>query len=187
MQHDPVTTPEPPLTVRQADRSDLPAIARLLEHWADRGRLLSIAHEELERQVERFVVAILDGRIIACGGLDGPRRGVAELRSLAVDPAVRRIGAGRAVAERLLAEARRTGARRVAVLTFETRFFERLGFEHHDERVGASLHAKPNTLGNARMSLALEADGIWSSGQEIDHSEIHPSTTQDPPIDRVSS
>jgi N-acetylglutamate synthase-like GNAT family acetyltransferase len=131
MQSEDATGSEPPLTVRQADRSDLPAIARLLEHWADRGRLLAIAHEELD--------------------------------------------------------ARRTGARRVAVLTFETRFFERLGFEHHDERDGARLHAKPNTLGNARMSLALDSRESSPSQCEIALSEIHPSTTQPGPIDGVSS
>jgi amino-acid N-acetyltransferase len=144
-----------PVWVRAAAPADLTAIAHLLDHWAERGRLLAIAPGELERQARRFVVAEQGGRIVACGGLDGPRRGVAELRSLAVHPGARGSGAGRAVAERLIERARERGARRVAVLTFETGFFERLGFVRLDERAGAALHPKPNTLGNTRMALAL--------------------------------
>jgi N-acetylglutamate synthase-like GNAT family acetyltransferase len=70
-------------------------------------------------------------------------------------PEARILLEGRAVAQHLIAQARERGARRVAVLTFETRFLERLGFERLDEHAGARLHPKPNTLGNTRMALAL--------------------------------
>jgi amino-acid N-acetyltransferase len=144
-----------PLLVRASEPHDVAAMAQLIGHWATRGRLLALRPAELERQLERFVVAVRGPRLVACGGLDWPADGVAELRSLAVLPSERRSGAGQAVARRLLEIARERGAERVAVLTFETAFFERLGFQRLDERAGASLHPKPNTLGNTRMALAL--------------------------------
>ena len=55
------------------------------------------------------------------------------LRSVVVDPARRRSGAGRAIVEASLAEARRLGATRVFLLTNTARtYFERFGFASID-------------------------------------------------------
>jgi amino-acid N-acetyltransferase len=55
------------------------------------------------------------------------------LRSVVVDPARRRAGAGRSIVEATLAEARRLGATRAFLLTTTARaYFERLGFASID-------------------------------------------------------
>ncbi len=69
-----------------------------------------------------------DAGIVGFGGLE--LHGVdVFLRSVVVDPARRHAGAGRAVVEAILAEARRLGAARAFLLTTSAEgFFGRLGF-----------------------------------------------------------
>ena len=52
---------------------------------------------------------------------------LAEVRTLAVDPAVGRRGIGGALLDELLRRARTVGVKRVFVLTFEVEFFRRYG------------------------------------------------------------
>jgi amino-acid N-acetyltransferase len=102
---------------------------------------------------------------------------LAEVRTLAVDPAYRGHKIGHRIVSALLDEARELGVRRVFVLTFETAFFGSLGFapihgtpvphdvyeqllRSYDEGVAEFLdleRVKPNTLGNTRMLLHLGA------------------------------
>jgi amino-acid N-acetyltransferase len=100
---------------------------------------------------------------------------LAEVRTVAVDPAQRGQGIGSLLLERLVARARDLGVARVFCLTFETGFFARSGFveiegtpvdhdvfeqllQSYDEGVAEFLdleRVKPNTLGNHRMLLVL--------------------------------
>ena len=100
---------------------------------------------------------------------------LAEVRTVAVDPAARGQGAGYALVAELVGTARELGVRRVFVLTFEHEFFARHGFHaidgtpvpaevyaelrrSFDEGVAEFLdlpRVKPNTLGNTRMILEL--------------------------------
>jgi N-acetylglutamate synthase-like GNAT family acetyltransferase len=75
-----------------------------------------------------FSFADRDGAPVGYGGLEihGDN---ALVRSIVVEPSRRRRGAGRAIVERLLAEARRLGATRAFLLTTAAEaYFERLGF-----------------------------------------------------------
>jgi amino-acid N-acetyltransferase len=100
---------------------------------------------------------------------------LAEVRTLAVEPAMRGRGIGHAVLSHLLDTARELGVRRVFCLTFEVDFFGSHGFREidgspvapdvyeellrsYDEGVAEFLdleRVKPNTLGNKRMLLHL--------------------------------
>jgi amino-acid N-acetyltransferase len=72
------------------------------------------------------------------------------LRSVVVDPARRRSGAGRAVVEVTLAEARRLGATRVFLLTNTAKaYFERLGFASIDRA------SAPETILSTRQAAGL--------------------------------
>jgi N-acetylglutamate synthase-like GNAT family acetyltransferase len=72
------------------------------------------------------------------------------LRSVVVDPARRRSGAGRAVVEATLAEARRLGATRVFLLTNTAKaYFERLGFASIDRA------SAPETILSTRQAAGL--------------------------------
>lgn len=163
------------LVVRRARTSDVRAIRRLVDTYADDRRLLSKATVTLYEDVQEFFVADLDGQVVGCGALHVLWEDLAEVRTLAVDPAARGIGVGHLVLSRLLDQARHIGIERVFCLTFETAFFGRHGFveiegapvahdvfeqllQSYDEGVAEFLdleRVKPNTLGNARMLLKL--------------------------------
>jgi amino-acid N-acetyltransferase len=161
--------------VRRARTSDVRAIRRLVDTYADDRRLLSKATVTLYEDVQEFFVADLDGRVVGCGALHVLWEDLAEVRTVAVDPDLRGAGVGHLVLSRLLDQAREIGVDRVFCLTFETGFFGRHGFveiegapvghevfeqllQSYDEGVAEFLdleRVKPNTLGNARMLLKL--------------------------------
>ena len=70
-----------------------------------------------------------DGELLGCVGLALIWADLAEVRSLAVNESARGQGIGTRLVEWCLDEARRLGIRRVMSLTYERRFFERLGFD----------------------------------------------------------
>ncbi len=165
------------VAVRRARTGDVRAIRRLVDLYTDDRRLLRKATVTLYEDVQEFWVAERAGVVVGCGALHVLWEDLAEVRTLAVEPAVRGEGVGSALLERLLEAARDLGVRRVFCLTFEVEFFARHGFEviggapveprvyeqllqSYDEGVAEFLdleRVKPNTLGNSRMLLHLDA------------------------------
>ncbi|MET9479759.1 amino-acid N-acetyltransferase [Streptomyces sp. NPDC006638] len=165
------------LTVRRARTGDVPAVRRLVDPYVRQGILLDKAPVTLYEDIQEFWVAerAEDARVIGCGALHVMWEDLAEVRTLAVDPAVRGLGAGHLLLDALLETARRLGVRRVFCLTFEVEFFAKRGFAEiggtpvdrdvyrellrsYDEGVAEFLgleRVKPNTLGNSRMLLHL--------------------------------
>jgi amino-acid N-acetyltransferase len=159
------------LSVRRARTADVPRIRELVDHYSDQRILLSKATVTLYEDVQEFWVAELDGVVVGCGALHVLWDDLAEVRTLATDPASRGHGVGRAVIEKLVETARSLGVARLFCLTFEVDFFTRNGFEviegtpvdhdvyeellkSYDEGVAEFLdleRVKPNTLGNTRM------------------------------------
>ena len=81
-----------------------------------------------EANVQAFAFAGADGVVVGYGGLEMHGEH-ALMRSIVVEPARRGRGEGRAIVDRLLAEASARGARRVYLLTTSARaFFATLGF-----------------------------------------------------------
>ena len=69
-----------------------------------------------------------EGRLIGCGALQLVNDRLAEIRSVAVDPAWRGSGIGSRIVRHLLRDAARLGVARVFCLTRRLSFFGRLGF-----------------------------------------------------------
>jgi amino-acid N-acetyltransferase len=160
------------LVARRARTDDVTAIKALVDSYA--GRVL-LAKEliTLYETVQEFWVVEVEGRIVGCGALHVLWVDLAEVRTVAVDPAMAGQGIGGVLVEALLRTAREIGVRRVFVLTFEREFFSRFGFVEidgtpvsHDvyEQMRRSYDAgvaefldlayvRPNTLGNVRMLL----------------------------------
>src|SRR5215211_959647 len=92
--------------------------------------MLSKATVALYEDVQEFRVAerIGDGEIVGCGALHVMWEDLAEVRTVAVDPACRGRKIGNQIVRALLDAAREVGVRRVFVLTFETDFFASFGF-----------------------------------------------------------
>ncbi len=173
--------------VRRARTRDVRDIRRLIDIYGDSRRLLRKPTVALYEDVQEFWVAerIPDGlagepgepetTVVGCGALHVMWEDLAEIRTVAVDPACQGEKIGRRIVSELLGAATELGLRRVFVLTFETGFFGSFGFveidgapvpqpvyeqllRSYDEGVAEFLgleRVKPNTLGNTRMLLHL--------------------------------
>jgi len=162
--------------IRRARTSDIPAIRRLVDRYAEEGILLGKAPVAFYEDVQEFWVAVDGETVVGCGALHVIWEDLAEARTIAVDPAYRGRGIGSRLLEKLVETARWLGVKRIFVLTFEVDFFARHGFapiegtpvseevyeellRSFDEGVAEFLDlesVKPNTLGNTRMLLVLD-------------------------------
>ena len=164
------------MEIRRARTKDIKAIRALVDAYTADRRLLSKATVTLFESVQEFWVAVDEqDRVLGCGALHVMWEDLAEIRTVAVDPACRGRKIGHKIVSRLLDVARELGVARVFCLTFETRFFGSFGFTEidgapvphavyeqllrsYDEGVAEFLdleRVKPNTLGNTRMLLHL--------------------------------
>ena len=164
------------MEIRRARTKDVKAIRALVDAYTEDRRLLSKATVTLYESVQEFWVAVDEhDRVLGCGALHVMWEDLAEIRTVAVDPACRGRKIGHKIVSRLLDVARDLGVARVFCLTFETRFFGSFGFtaidgapvphavyeqllRSYDEGVAEFLdleRVKPNTLGNTRMLLHL--------------------------------
>ena len=165
------------VTIRRARTGDVRALRRLLDSYVRDGILLDKAMVTLYEDIQEFWVAERDedASVVACGALHVMWEDLAEVRTLAVDPALRGAGVGHQLLAKLLQTARWLGVRRIFCLTFEVDFFAKHGFveigetpvdgdvfgellRSNDEGVAEFLdleRVKPNTLGNSRMLRQL--------------------------------
>jgi argininosuccinate lyase/amino-acid N-acetyltransferase len=114
------------------------SVARLIGYWADHGLTIRRDLRQIVTSIDDFVVAIHDERVVGCGALEtisvcssafGGHGGIGEIRSIAVDAAAGKIGAGRAVMDALVAKAMLRGIGTLVLLTKIPDFFARFGFE----------------------------------------------------------
>lgn len=172
------------VTVRPARTADVAAIESLIAPYVAKRILLGKDAVVLYGSIQQFVVAEdASGSVVGCGALHVLWRDIGEIRTVAVAESSRGTGVGKQIVAALESDARTLGLERLFCLTFETDFFEHLGYEaigevgldtttidivtpevfaelarSHDEGVAEFLdlaRVKPNTLGNTRMLKAL--------------------------------
>ena len=120
--------------IRKARAEDVPAIQKLVAHFAARGELLPRTLNELYQHLRDFFVCELDGEVVGICALSVYWEDLAEVRSLAVQEAHGGKGLGAALVNTCLEEATDLGVRRVFALTYRAGFFEKLGFRSIDKR-----------------------------------------------------
>lgn len=121
--------PRPPFRVRRAGVQDVVGMASIINGAAELGQMLPKSHAALYENLREFRVAVdADGQVVGVCGLSIVWSNLAEVISLAVLPTCRGQGLGRRLVSACMAEARRLGIRKVMTLTYQQRFFERLGF-----------------------------------------------------------
>lgn len=161
--------------IRPATTSDISGIRELCEPLVEKRILLGKELVELYESVQEFLVCYQGERLIGCGALHVMWEDLAEVRTLVVQPELKRTGIGHEILQKLLENAKTLGVERVFCLTFEVEFFSTHGFEvitdtpikpevyaemvrSHDEGVAEFLdlaRVKQNTLGNTRMLTVL--------------------------------
>ncbi len=144
--------------IRRATVEDVGGIVELIRPLEQSGALVRRARDRLEREIDRFFVAELDGSIIGCCALyPFEDLAIGELACLATHPSYRDDTGkhGASLVRKIEAEARRLGLERLFLLTTQTRdWFKEQGF------VDASIDALPAPrkamYNNQRNSAVME-------------------------------
>jgi amino-acid N-acetyltransferase len=118
--------------IRKASLADIPIVLDLINAYAAKGIMLPRTEFEMAENIRDFIVAFDAGRLVGCGALHFYTASSGEVRSLAVDPAVKTKGIGRALVETLEEEARSQGLHSIFAFTYVAGFFAKLGFEEVD-------------------------------------------------------
>ena len=162
------------ILIRRARTADVRIVRDLIDMYP--GRLLGKPTVKLYEDVQEFVIAEYDGKVVGCGALHVMWDDLAEVRTVAVDPAAKGLGVGSKILRALMQRARHIGVTKLFCLTFEVDFFKAHGFEpiadtpvdqevyqnllqSYDEGIAEFLdleQVKPNTLGNTRMLCHLD-------------------------------
>lgn len=143
-----------PIT-REHDAAMAAVIRRVMPEFGADGPGFAIHDPEVDALTDayagarsRYYVLLRDGRVVGGGGfapLVGADADVCELRKMYFLPEVRGIGAGRALLDRLIAEARESGFRlcyleTLTGMTAAQRLYERVGFARIGAPMGATGH-----------------------------------------------
>ena len=120
--------------IRKAVIPDVPAIQALVNAYADDGQMLPRSLNELYENLRDFSIFEERGAIIGVCALHVSWEGLVEIRSLALHQDWTGKGIGSALVRHCLSEAATLGAKQVFVLTYQTRFFSKLGFSMIDKK-----------------------------------------------------
>jgi len=119
---------QPRVTIDSADVSQAANVHALITENLEEGHLLPRTLSEITAHADRFVVAVLGRRIVGCAELAPLSPRVAEVRSLAVDRAVRGHGVGAQIVDEWRRQARRGGFEKLCAFTHSPAYFIGMGF-----------------------------------------------------------
>ena len=116
------------MNVRSAKISDVTAINALISSFAEMDRMLFRSLADIYENLQTFIVAELDSKIVGCCALEVIWSDLAEIKSLAVDEAYKGKGIGRGLVAAAVEQAAKLGVPKVFALTLEPVFFKKSGF-----------------------------------------------------------
>jgi amino-acid N-acetyltransferase len=116
--------------LRAARLDDIPGLLSLLGPLEEQGFLVRRTRENLEHEIDKFVVIERDKMIIGCAALENfEPENIAELYCLAVHPSYRETGRGEQIVDHVVELAQKRGIKKVFVLTTQSQhFFRERGF-----------------------------------------------------------
>ncbi|GMA50611.1 acetyltransferase [Alicyclobacillus contaminans] len=117
------------MRIREATVDDVPDMQRVIAQFAAEGLMLPRTEKSLYETLHCFVVAEEDGVFAGTAGLHLLWRDLAEIRSLAVKSDFHGRGVGRMIVQALITKAERLHVPQVLSLTYQTAFFDKLGFQ----------------------------------------------------------
>ena len=116
------------MNIRNAKISDVPAINALIGSYAEVDRMLFRSLADIYENLQTFIVAELDSKIVGCCALEVIWSDLAEIKSLAIDGAYKGKGIGNKLVAAAVEQGVKLGVPRVFALTLEPAFFEKSGF-----------------------------------------------------------
>lgn len=120
------------MKLRKAGMSDIAGILRLINGYASQGLMLPRNGFELAENIRDFTVAVSGEAVHGCAALHFYGPTMAEVRSLAVDEALKGAGVGRLLMEAVEGEARQFDLDLLFAFTYVPGFFTRLGYRQVD-------------------------------------------------------
>ncbi|MBR4696736.1 MAG: N-acetyltransferase [Selenomonadaceae bacterium] len=115
---------------RKPTFDDIEDIYGLVIEYANDGVMLARSRNTLYETIRDMIVAVNeDGKVVGVGALHIIWAELAEVRTMAVSPAMIRQGIGAEIVRRLLEEGRTLGVKRFFTLTYKPGFFQTLGFK----------------------------------------------------------
>jgi amino-acid N-acetyltransferase len=115
--------------LRKAVSGDVQAIYEIVEAFAKKGIMLHRSETDICDSLRDFFVYEANGAILGTCALHICSSDMGEIRSLAVREGHTRAGIGKKLVTACLEEARSLGLKRAFALTYQTAFFDRLGFK----------------------------------------------------------
>ena len=119
--------------VRKASVKDASAIAGIVNYQAQKGIMLQRPISKIYDNLRDYYVVENNGEIIGCGALHVTWSDLAEVRAVAMKDGFNGKGYGSKLVEKLIEEAKSLEIEKVFVLTYQDKFFERMGFKEIDK------------------------------------------------------
>jgi argininosuccinate lyase/amino-acid N-acetyltransferase len=114
--------------VRPARLTDIDTLESMVAYWSSMGENLPRSRNEIIRDIGSFAVVEHQGEVTGCASLYVYDSGLAEIRSLGIDPGWQRQGQGSAIVQHLVDRARKMAIQKVFVLTRTPEFFMQHNF-----------------------------------------------------------
>jgi amino-acid N-acetyltransferase len=108
--------------------NDIDAMQLLVEPEIESGVILPRSNDEIATNIRSYFLAMDGEKLVGFVALHIHSPALAELRSMIIDTAYRGQNIGSTLVENVCEEGRRLGLKEVLALTYQQRFFERLGF-----------------------------------------------------------
>ncbi len=115
--------------IRPATVHDVKAISDIINYHANKGIMLARPISKLYDNVRDYTVIVHESYIVGCGALHVVWEDLAEIRSVAMRDGFKGKGYGKKLIERLMQEARLLDVENIFVLTYQDKFFAKLGFK----------------------------------------------------------
>ncbi len=121
------------MSVRRARMSDVDCIFTLTSFWAEKGEILSRTRDNIIHDIQNFVVAEIEGKVVGSASLYIYQTGLAEIRSVVIEESAKKQGQGEALIQYLLEFAHQMELQQIIVLTYIPQYFAKLGFNLIDK------------------------------------------------------
>ena len=108
--------------------SDAESIHKLIKHYADLGVILERSIDDIKSNINNFIVATADDRVIGSITFYDYEKNLIEVRSLAVEESFNRKGIGRELLLALINRFKNRKETKIFTLTYRPDFFEKNGF-----------------------------------------------------------